>query len=107
MAFSSLPIKDFGKSSLHLESPNLLEVQHDSWAVFWQQQLKELLIEISPIRDYTKKEFELWFADYKLGDPNYSSELEAKRNDDSYEAPLRLKARLVSLKTKEVKEQEV
>ena len=107
MPLPPLPLKDFGKSSLHLELPYLLEVQHESWGVFWQQQLKELLGEISPIRDYTKKEFELWFLDYKLGEANYSSELEAKRNDDSYEAPLRLKARLVNVKTKEVKEQEV
>lgn len=84
-----------------------MEVQHESWDAFWQHQLKELLLEISPIRDYTKKEFELWFTDYKLGDPNYPSELEAKKNDDSFEAPLRLKARLVNLKTNEVKEQEV
>src|SRR3989344_9000627 len=107
MPSSIQSIKSFGKSSLHLELPYLLSVQHESWGVFWQHQLKELLLEISPIRDYTKKEFELWFLDYKLGDPNYPSELEAKRNDDSYEAPLRLKARLVNVKTKEVKEQEI
>jgi len=107
MSSSSLPIKDFGKSPLHLELPYLLEIQHQSWESFWRTQLKELLKEISPIRDYTKKEFELWFLDYTLGEPNYSSELEAKNNDDSYEAPLRLKARLVNLKTKEIKEQEI
>ena len=92
---------------MQLELPYLLKVQHESWDAFWHSQLKELLQEISPIRDYTKKEFELWFTDYSLGEPNYPSELDAKRNDDSYEAPLRLKSRLVNLKTKEVKEQEI
>jgi DNA-directed RNA polymerase subunit beta len=107
MASSPLPLKDFGKSLLNLELPYLLQVQHESWDVFWREQLKDLLEEVSPIRDYTKKEFELWFLGYKLGEPNYPSELEAKRNDDSYEAPLRVRVRLVNLKTKEVKEQEV
>src|SRR3989344_589518 len=104
---SALPVKNFGKSSINLDLPYLLEVQHESWGIFWRQQLQELLQEISPIRDYTKKEFELWFLDYKLGEPNYATEMEAKRNDDSFEAPLRVKTRLVNLKSKEAKEQEV
>ncbi|MBI2577263.1 MAG: DNA-directed RNA polymerase subunit beta [Candidatus Wildermuthbacteria bacterium] len=103
----SLPIKNFGKSKLHLDFPYLLAIQHESWKIFWAQYLKELLKEISPIRDYTKKEFELWFLDFKLGEANYASDLAAKNNDDSLEASLRVKVRLVNLKTKEVKEQEV
>ena len=107
MASSTLQIKDFRKSAIHLELPYLLNVQHESWNLFWARQLKELLSEISPIRDYTKKEFELWFLDYKLGEPNYPTELAAKKNDDSFEASLRVRVRLINLKTKEVKEQEV
>src|SRR3989344_662058 len=107
MASSTLQIKDFRKSAIHLELPYLLNVQHESWNLFWARQLKELLSEISPIRDYTKKEFELWFLDYKLGEPNYPTELAAKKNDDSFEAPLRVRVRLINLKTNEVKEQEV
>ncbi|OHA72338.1 MAG: DNA-directed RNA polymerase subunit beta, partial [Candidatus Wildermuthbacteria bacterium RIFCSPHIGHO2_12_FULL_49_13] len=102
-----MQIKDFRKSAIHLELPYLLNVQHESWNLFWARQLKELLSEISPIRDYTKKEFELWFLDYKLGEPNYPTELAAKKNDDSFEASLRVRVRLINLKTKEVKEQEV
>src|SRR3989344_5637726 len=104
---SALPVKNFGKSSINLDLPYLLEVQHESWGIFWRQQLQELLQEVSPIRDYTKKEFELWFLDFKLGEPNYASDLDAKNNDDSLEAPLRLRVRLINLRTKEVKEQEV
>ena len=107
MASSTLQIKDFNKSAIHLELPYLLNVQQESWNLFWARQLKELLSEISPIRDYTKKEFELWFLDYKLGEPNYPTELAAKKNDDSFEASLRVRVRLINLKTKEVKEQEV
>ncbi|MBI2003147.1 MAG: DNA-directed RNA polymerase subunit beta [Candidatus Wildermuthbacteria bacterium] len=100
-------LKNFGKSKLRFDLPYLLEVQHESWKVFWRSYLTELLREVSPIRDYTRKEFELWILDYTLGKPNHASDLAAKENDDSYEAPLRIKVRLVNLKTKEVKEQEV
>ncbi|MDI6883359.1 MAG: DNA-directed RNA polymerase subunit beta [Patescibacteria group bacterium] len=99
--------KSFGKAKVFLEWPYFLSLQKESWKKFWEKDLKELFEEVSPIRDYTKKELELWFLDYKLGEPKYKSELEAKRNNDSFEAPLRVKIRLVNLKTKEIKEQEV
>ncbi|MCH7828625.1 DNA-directed RNA polymerase subunit beta [Patescibacteria group bacterium] len=99
--------KNFSKTGVHLPLPYLLQVQHDSWNQFWAADFKALLQEISPIRDHTKKEFELWFLDFKIGEPNYASDLDAKENDDSFEASLRVKVRLVNLKTKEQKEQEV
>ncbi|MDO8632927.1 MAG: DNA-directed RNA polymerase subunit beta, partial [Candidatus Wildermuthbacteria bacterium] len=92
---------------MSLELPFLLSVAIESWKVFWDRLFPELLQEISPIRDYTKKEFELWFEGFKLGEQNYKNDLEAKENDDSYEVPLRVKAKLVNLRTKEVKEQEI
>ncbi|OHA66578.1 MAG: DNA-directed RNA polymerase subunit beta [Candidatus Wildermuthbacteria bacterium RIFCSPHIGHO2_02_FULL_47_12] len=100
-------IKSFSKAKVHLDFPYLVEVQHDSWKRFWKQDFKELLQELSPIKDYTKKEFELWFLDFKLGEQNHATDLAAKENDDSFEAPLRIRVRLVNTKTKEVKEQEV
>lgn len=102
-----MEIKNFSKSHIVLPLPYLLNVQKDSWRQFWERDLKELFSEISPIRDYTGKELELWFLDYKLDEPKYASDLEAKLNDDSYEASLRVQTRLVNLKTKEIKEQEV
>jgi DNA-directed RNA polymerase subunit beta len=99
--------KDFSKAKITLPLPDLLSLQKESWKSFWERDLKELFEEISPIRDYAKKEWELWFLDYHLGQPNYPSDFEAKRNNDTFEAPLRVKVRLVNLKTKEVKEQEV
>ncbi|MFC1629825.1 DNA-directed RNA polymerase subunit beta, partial [Patescibacteria group bacterium] len=73
----------------------------------WQEGLKELFTETSPIRDYTGKELELWFSDYKLEEKKYKDDLEAKQNNASYEASLKVKIKLVNLKTKEIKEQEV
>ncbi|MDD4082100.1 MAG: DNA-directed RNA polymerase subunit beta [Sphaerochaetaceae bacterium] len=100
-------VKNFSKSKLSFSTPHLLTMQKDTWEDFWKVRVKELFEEISPIRDYTGKEFELWFQDYNLSKPNYKNGLEAKKNDDSLEASLRVKIKLVNLKTKEVKEQEV
>jgi len=100
-------IKDFSKSKVRLNLPYLLEPQFASWRRFWEEDFKELLNEISPIYDYTKKEYELWFLDYNLGEPKYKSALEAKENNDSYAAPLRVSVKLVKLKTKEEITQEV
>jgi DNA-directed RNA polymerase subunit beta len=102
-----MKIKNFKKSKISLSLPYLLSVQKESWEKFWNNDVKELLREISPIRDYTKKEWELWFLDYELGESKYKDDYEAKDNDDSYEAPLRVKTKLVNLRTKEIKEQEI
>ncbi|MFC1663746.1 DNA-directed RNA polymerase subunit beta, partial [Patescibacteria group bacterium] len=99
--------KSFSKSKVSLPLPYLMTLQKESWKSFWDKDLKELFHEISPIRDYTGKELELWFLDYKLDEPKYKNDLEAKQNNDSYEATLRVKTKLVNLKTKEIKEQEV
>jgi len=100
-------VKNFSKSKLQFSTPHLLTMQKETWEDFWNVRVKELFEEISPIRDYTGKEFELWFGDYKLAKPNYKSGLEAKKNNDSLEASLRVKIKLINLKTKEAKEQEV
>jgi DNA-directed RNA polymerase subunit beta len=102
-----IKIKNFGKAKVFLPLPYLLGLQKESWKTFWERDLKELFQEVSPIRDYTGKELELWFSDYKLGESKYKTDLEAKQNNDSYEVALRVKAKLVNLKTKEIKEQEV
>jgi len=102
-----MKFKNFSKSKISLEFPYLLSLQKERWQSFWNKDLKELFAEVSPIRDYTKKELELWFLDYKLDEPKYKDDLDARRNNDSYEASLRVRTKLVNLKTKEIKEQEV
>jgi DNA-directed RNA polymerase subunit beta len=102
-----MKIKDFSKSKIRLPLPYLLAPQINSWRQFWEKDFKELLKEISPIRDYTQKEYELWFLDFKLGEPKYKNEIEAKENNDSYAAPLRILVKLIKLKKKEEITQEV
>jgi len=102
-----IKVKNFSKSRISFSLPHLLSLQQQAWEDFWEVRLKELFSEISPITDYTGKEFQLWFLDYKLDKPNHKDSLDAKKNNDSFEAPLRVKVKLVNLKTKEIKEQEV
>ena len=93
---NEIHVKNFDKAKVFLSLPYLLSLEKDSWKNFWERDLKELFKEISPIRDYTKKELELYFLDYKLDESKYKSDLEAKRNNDSYEAALRVKTRLMN-----------
>lgn len=103
----ALKIKNFTKAKVSLPLPYLLILQKESWDAFWKNDLRELFTEISPIRDYTGKELELWILDYKLDKPKYKNDLEARINNDSYEVPIRIKAKLVNLKTKDAKIQEI
>jgi len=99
--------KNFGKAKIQLPLPSLLSFQKDNWKLFWERDLGELFQEISPIRDYSGKELELWFLDYKLDEPKYKTDIEAKENNDSYESSLRVNVKLINLKTKEESEQEI
>ncbi len=86
--------------------PNLSEIQMNSYRWLLKSGLKELFSEVSPIRDYSEKDLELYFTDYYLDEPKYN-ETQARENNLSYEAPLRVKVKLVNKKTGEMKEQEV
>ena len=84
----------------------LAEIQTASWDWFIKKGLKELFEEISPIRDYSGKDFELYFSDYYFDEPKYDEET-SRFKGLSYEAPLRAKVKLVNHRNKSVKEQEV
>src|SRR5690625_5879461 len=61
--------------------------------------------DISPIEDFTGN-LSLEFIDYSLGESKYSVD-ESEDRDVTYNAPLRVKVRLINNKTGEIKEQEV
>ncbi|MDI6820748.1 MAG: DNA-directed RNA polymerase subunit beta [Patescibacteria group bacterium] len=91
--------------SVHAQ-PNLIEIQTESFKWFIEKGLRELFNEISPVKDHTGKELELHFSDYKFDSPKYDEE-QTKEKDQTYEAALRVKLKLVNNQTKEVKVQEV
>jgi len=102
-----MKVKNFTKHHYRsLDFPNFLEIQSKSYEWFWEKGLRELFDEISPIKDYGEKDFELHFLDYHLDDPKYD-EFTAHERNTSYEAALRVRMSLLNKRTGEKKEQEV
>ncbi len=86
--------------------PRLAEVQLESFRWFLENGLGELFKEFSPIKDYSGEDLDLEFPEFSIDEPKYD-EYQAKALNLSFEAALRVKARLVNKKTGEVKEQEI
>jgi len=97
--------RSYARISEVLELPNLIEIQTASYEWFLEEGLKEMFQDISPIEDFTGN-LSLEFIDYSLGESKYSVD-ESKDRDVTYNAPLRVKVRLINNKTGEIKEQEV
>ncbi len=104
---ANMQIKNFSKNRLSFFPTSLLEHQKQSWELFWKRGFKEVFEEVFPIFDYTEKQFKLSFIDYVLEKPKHKNEYEAKENNATYSAPLKIRIKLENLKTKEEKEQEV
>ena len=85
--------------------PNLIQVQLSSYRWFTDTGLREALQEVFPISDFTGN-LELNFIDYSLGEPKYEVH-ECKERDVSYQAPLKLRVRLIDKENGEIKESEV
>ena len=94
----------FGPDSV--EGPNLAQVQLDSYQWFLDEGLPELLREISPVKDWTEKEFELHFLSYILEKPKFS-ETTAREKNITHEAPLRIRVELKNKRTDKSSQQEL
>ncbi len=95
--------KSYAKLPQILDVPNLIEVQLDSFQWFQEEGIKQLLEELSPIRDFTGSRLELSFAGYEFREPRHS-EQECCQRDQTYSVPLYVKARLLVKGTGEIKE---
>jgi len=89
-----------------MELPDLIEVQRRSYKWFYDEGIKELFAEISPIKDFIGRDLELSFEDYYLDDPKFDENTSREKNV-TYEAPLRVKTKLVNKRNNTVKEQEI
>ncbi len=104
-----------------LEIPNLIDLQTNSFAAFvgpeWipgatplrkgtKTALRELLDEISPIRDFTGKRLELSFLDYEFKEPK-ATEDDARAKDLTFARPLMVNAELKVLETGEIRSQQI
>ena len=68
-----MKIKSFSKANFVLPYPSLLTIQKNAWKRLWEKELKELFVETSPIKDYTKKRLELWFEDFRIEEKKYKT----------------------------------
>ncbi|MFH1631960.1 MAG: DNA-directed RNA polymerase subunit beta [bacterium] len=89
-----------------MDLPDLIEVQKASYDWFIKEGITELLSEISPIGDFIGRDLELTLKDHVFEEPKFD-EITSKNKNVTYEAPLRVKAVLKNLRTKDVKEQEI
>ena len=109
--------KSYAKLPEILPVPNLIMTQIDSYMWFQREGLKELLTEISPIKDFTGSRLELTFLNPNEGpdfnEPRYTfytpkhSEEECRDRDLTYSSPLHVTAWLLVKDTQEWKEQDL
>ena len=110
-------------SNSFVSIPNLLQVQLNSFEWFKKQGLKDLLNEINPIEDFTGGRFELKFLAHEIRGPKTIKvkvdkedgsveqqeveldELESRRREITFSAPLYVTVQLIIRETGEIKEQ--
>ncbi len=79
--------KSYAKLPQVIEIPNLIEVQLTSFKWFQEQGIRNLLADISPIKDFTGNRLELEFVGYEFREPRHS-EQECVERDMTYAVPL-------------------
>jgi len=89
---------NWGQEHKNLPQLNLLETQRESYEWFINEGIKGALGEISPIDDFTGKNWRLVFGDYHFDKPRHSPS-EATKKGLTYDAPLRVEATLANKKT--------
>lgn len=98
--------RDFGKNEGKLPELDLSLVQRESWRGFLEEGISRQIAEITPISDFTGKNWELHLGETFLGEPTVSVN-RASEKGITYSSPLRITATLVNKKTGKKTTQEV
>ncbi|MCL5009984.1 MAG: DNA-directed RNA polymerase subunit beta [Patescibacteria group bacterium] len=88
----------WGRKYSFLPKLDLLAMQRESYIWFEKTGIGEILKEISPIEDFTEKNWVLSLEDYRLGKPSVTWE-KAIEKGLTFDAPLYVKAILTNKKT--------
>jgi len=100
--------KSYARLAQVLDVPNLIKVQLDSFQWFQEEELRQLLEEVSPIKDLTGSRLELSFTDYEFRiSSDWKTEQECRQRDQTYSIPLYVRAKLLVKGTGEIKEQDL
>ncbi len=90
--------RNFGKEEKNLPQINLAEVQKESWKWFLRDGIAEELTQVSPIDDFTGKNWQLALAEHSLGAPSLTPRA-AQKKGITYASPLKIRATLINKKT--------
>lgn len=89
---------NFGKEERNLPEINLSEVQKESWQWFLGEGIAQELANISPIEDFTGKNWQLFLREHSLGSPTVPPRI-AQKKGITYASPLKIRATLVNKRT--------
>lgn len=95
-----------GKQHQKVPLLDLLSVQKKSYEEFISSSIAKALQDISPIEDFTGKNWSLEFISHRFGKPKYTSFLAIEKGVN-FDAPLKVKARLLNKQTSETVEEEI
>ncbi len=96
----------WGTDFKNLPKLDLTLVQRESYQWFLEQGIKELLEEVTPMTDFTGKNWELALGDYYFGRPRLTPEV-AMQKGLTFDMPLKVKATLTNKQSNHQMSQEV
>src|SRR4030066_49698 len=88
----------FGKEEKNLPELDLISVQKDSWKLFIDEAIAQELAEISPIDDFTGKNWQLILENPRLGEEPISPRKAAEKGLN-YSVPIKITATLINKRT--------
>ena len=94
------------QSNIKLPDLDLVQIQRSSFADFLERGVRGIIDEITPVDDFTEKNFTLTFGNYSFGKPKYSPE-EAIDKGVTYDIPLKVEATVINKQTGGRNSQEV
>jgi len=102
----TLPRSNWGKQHSLLPNLDLLKIQKESYRWFLEKGIAQVLQEISPIDDFTEKNWSLILKDYRLGKIT-TNPVTCLSKGLTYDTPLYVNATLINKKTNSTIDQEV
>ncbi|HSX09671.1 MAG TPA: DNA-directed RNA polymerase subunit beta [Candidatus Saccharimonadales bacterium] len=106
IAKDSLSRENWGKQYSALPTLDLLAVQKESYKWFLDHAIGQILQEISPIDDFTEKNWSLALQDYRIGNPTITPDT-ALLKGLTFDAPLYVNTVLTNKKTGKSQKAEV
>jgi len=97
--------RSYSRSRAGFELPNLIEIQRESFEKFLENGIRQTLVDISPIEDYTGS-YAVEFGEPHFDDAPYTVE-ECITKDKTYSKPLFVRVRFIVKETGELREQDV